>query len=393
MTESQLEELKGYVGFEPADAERLARLADRLAPALPEIVQQFYAHLEQNEAARAVLDDSDSKPERIQATLLHWLQQLFEGPYDLVYYRRQAKLGRTHLQVNLPEHFLIPTMSAIQTALSRRISALDLPDGDAANVSLGKLLNLDLAIMLRAYHEEVEERIREAERKLYQERLEESQHMANVGQLAATLAHEIKNPLAGISGAIQVIGHSLSPDNPHKEVVGEILSEIDRLDATARDLLIYAKPKPPLRKELHIGPLLQDTLIRFRQDPAVHGLPIHCDGLESAAIAYVDETQFRQVITNLLLNAAHACEKGGAVTFRLFAADDMVRVEVIDSGVGIPAEAVPRVFEPFYSTKAKGTGLGLSICQWIVESHGGRIALESEEGKGTKVTVELPSSS
>ncbi|HUU84592.1 MAG TPA: ATP-binding protein [Phycisphaerae bacterium] len=393
MTETKLDELKRYAGFEPADAERVMQAADQLAPVLPEIVEQFYARLESDASARAVLDGSGSTRGQLQATMLQWMKELFDGPYDRAYYRRRARIGRAHVEVNLPAHFLVPAISVVRTALTQHVRKLNLPDADALILSVGKLLDLDLAIMLEAYHIEAEERIRAAERELYQERLEESEHLANVGHLAATLAHEIKNPLAGISGAIQVIGHSLAPDNPHKEVIGEILSEIDRLDATARDLLIYAKPKPPLRKQLHIGPLLQDTLMRFRQDPVVHGLPIHCDGLESAATAHIDETQFRQVITNLLLNAAHACEKGGAVTFRLATADDMVRIEVIDTGVGVAPDAVGHVFEPFYSTKAKGTGLGLSICKWIVESHGGRITLESEEGKGTKVTVELPGSS
>jgi signal transduction histidine kinase len=187
-----------------------------------------------------------------------------------------------------------------------------------------------------------------------------------------------------------VIGSSLPPGSPHKEVIGEVLSEIDRLDATARDLLIYARPKPPLRKKLRVGQLLQDTLMQLRQEPAVQGLRIHGDGLECAADALVDDTQFRQVISNLLLNAAHACEKGGEVTFRVSSEEGMVRIEVGDTGIGIPAEAVPHTFEPFYTTKAKGTGLGLPICRWIVESHGGRIRLESERGQGTTVTIELP---
>ena len=392
MTEWQLDALKRSVGFAPADAKRLGRLAGRLAPALPQIVERFYARVEQDEVAHKVLAGSDAAQKRLRSALLRWLQELVEGPHDLAYYRKRAGIGRAQVQVDLPEHLLVPAMSVVRTGLAERIAALNLPDAAAVSVSLGKLLDLELASMLVAYHQEAQERVRAAERELLQQRLEGSEHRANDGLLGATLAHEIKNPLAGISGAIQVIGHSLAPDNPHKEVIGEVLSEIDRLDATARDLLIYAKPKPPLRKRLQVGPLLQDTLIQFRQDPAVHGLVIRGDGLECAAAAHIDETQFRQVITNLLLNAAHACAKGGSVTFRLSTADGMVRIEVIDTGVGIPAQAVPRVFEPFYSTKAKGTGLGLSICQWIVESHGGCIALESEEGRGTKVTIELPSS-
>jgi signal transduction histidine kinase len=285
---------------------------------------------------------------------------------------------------------MIAAMSILRTELSRRVRVLGLAETGAKLNAVHKLLDLELTMMLRTYHEEASEQIRAAERAQVQVRLAESEHLANVGQLAATLAHEIKNPLAGISGAIQVIGSSLPPGSPHKEVVGEVLSEIDRLDATARDLLIYARPKPPLRKKRQVGPLLRDTLMLLRQEPAVHGLRIRYDGLECAAEALLDETQFKQVVSNLLLNAAHACEKGGEVTFRVSSEAGIVRVEVIDTGIGMPADMVLHTFEPFYTTKAKGTGLGLSICKWIVESHGGKIRLESEPDQGTTVTIELP---
>jgi len=124
--------------------------------------------------------------------------------------------------------------------------------------------------------------------------------------------------------------------------------------------------------------------------PMVQGLPNRCQGLECAAEGLIDESQFQQVITNLLLNAAHACERGGEVTFRLWSIDGKVHIEVADTGTGMPPEAAARAFEPFYTTKPKGTGLGLSICKWIVESHRGRIALRSEPGRGTTVSIELP---
>lgn len=390
MNDSHFDQMKRLVGFGPADVEQLASLADRVRRFLPEIAEYFCTRLEQDPAARAVLQAAGSPKERLRSTLLRWLEELFEGPYDEEYCRRRAIIGRVHVRIHMPEHLMIAAMSILRTELSRRVRVLGLAETGAKLNAVHKLLDLELTLMLRTYHEEAGERIRAAERAQMQVRLAESEHLANVGQLAATLAHEIKNPLTGISGAIQVIGSSLPPGSPHKEVIGEVLSEIDRLDATARDLLIYARPKPPLRKKRQVGPLLQDTLMLLRQEPAVHGLLIHCDGLECAAEALLDETQFRQVVSNLLLNAAHACEKGGEVTFRVSSQVGMVRVEVIDTGIGMPADAVLHAFEPFYTTKAKGTGLGLSICKWIVESHGGKIRLESEPDQGTTVTIELP---
>ncbi len=386
-----LEGLKRYLGFGPAETKALAALAERIGPHLPMIAESFLAAARQDETAAAVLERSGRTPDELREMLVHWLADLFCGHYDAAYQHRRAAIGRAHQSLQVPQHYMCAGVSLIRAALTERIRALNPPKARLKTDALNKLLDLELAIMLDAYRDAAIEHIRSSERAAMKRQLQESEHLANVGQLAATLAHEIKNPLAGISGAVQVLGSALPPGNPHQEVVAEILSEIDRLDATARDLLIYARPKPPRRRRTAVGPFLQQILMQLRNQPAVEALPIRYDGLECAAEAFIDETQFRQVITNLLLNAAHACEGGGEVTFRLSSTDDTVRVEVIDTGVGIPADKLDASFEPFYTTKAKGTGLGLAICKWIVESHGGRIALASRLGQGTTVTIDLPS--
>ena len=388
--DARFEQLARYVGFEAADAEELRSLAEPLGPHLSKVVKVFFAAVDRHEATHAVLEQSGAKVADVQDTLLRWLHELFCGVYDEQFYRRHGNLGRIHLSIQLPQHFMIMGMSVIRAALIEQLCALDPPRVSAKLQAVNKLLDLELAMMLETYHRGAAELIRSAERAAMESRLLESEHLASIGQLAATLAHEIKNPLAGISGAIQVIGASLPRGNPHKEVVAEVLTEIDRLDATARDLLIYSRPKPPARKKHQVGRLLQGVLMDLRQEPALQGLRIRYEGLKCAAEASIDELQFRQVVTNVLLNAAHACEEGGEVAFRLSSDDAMVRIEVNDTGVGMSPEDVARAFEPFHTTKAKGTGLGLSICQWIVESHGGTIAVQSALSEGTSVTIEFP---
>jgi len=318
------------------------------------------------------------------------MRELFEGVYDWEYCQRHVSIGRVHVRHYLPQHYMCVGMSVVRNALTDNVRKAGIADPDRTVAALNKLLDLELALMLQTYKEEADQRIRATERQAMEKRLAESEHLANVGQLAATLAHEIKNPLAGISGAIQVIGGSLPLDNPHREIIGEVLSEIDRLDETARDLLIYARPKPPRRKRVQLGPLLQDAIIQLRSHSSVQGLIIHCEGLTCAVEAFVDEALFRQVISNLFLNAAHACENGGEVTCRLSSEEGKVQIDVVDTGIGIDPDNVDKVFEPFFTTKAKGTGLGLAICKRIVESHGGSMELHSQRGKGTSVSIKMP---
>ncbi|MCP4246404.1 MAG: hypothetical protein GY778_05075 [bacterium] len=393
MDQLSIDEMQRLVGFGDSEAEQLAALAEPLAAHLPGIAERFYARLRKEDAARAVLEDSGKPTQDLAQTLLDWMQGLFCGSYGREYWHRRERIGRAHVQIQMPEQLMVLAMGLLRADLQDQIRAAGVPDPETKIAALNALLDLELTVMLGTYHQAAVEHIRLAERTALEARLAETEHLANVGQLATTLAHEIKNPLAGISGAIQVIGNSLPPGNPHREVVSEVLSEIDRLDATARDLLIYARPKPPLRKRIRVGPLLQDVLMKVRQEPAIQGLVINYDGLQCAAEASLDANQFRQVMTNLLLNAAQACEERGEVTFRLWETGGLVCIDVVDTGVGIAPEHVARAFEPFYTTKPKGTGLGLSICRWIVDSHGGRITLTSNPDEGTTVSIELPSRS
>jgi len=114
-----------------------------------------------------------------------------------------------------------------------------------------------------------------------------------------------------------------------------------------------------------------------------------CEEYNEEIVIDVDEAQIQQVISNLLLNAAHACERDGNIICSIQRADSRIRIIIEDNGAGIPAEILPRVFEPFYTTKARGTGLGLPICKRIVEIHGGNLTIESEVGKGTRVTLDI----
>lgn len=385
-------EMQRYVGFSDTDARLLHELQGPLRPFFSEIVDHFYVVLNCTPRARAVLEATASQTARLRVSLHDWLEQLFCGRYDVDYFNHRTAIGRTHVRVKLPQVFMFTAMSVLRLDLTDRLSRLELPELEARIAAVHKILDLELAIMNEAYSDHLLSLMREVEQKAYEQKLSESEHLATIGQLAASLAHEIKNPLAGISGAIQVLGSSLDDGHPHREVIHEVLRQIDRLDSAVKDLLVYARPKPPTKSAVNLGRMVERVMLLFREEPSFRSVNLVCHGLDSDIIGDVDEMQIDQVVYNLLLNAAHACDSsGGIVACKLQRTAGRAQIVVEDNGIGIPKPVLARVFEPFFTTKAKGTGLGLPICKRIIELHGGTLQIESEVGRGTRVTVELPS--
>ena len=390
MAAELLEDIKRYVGFDEQDAAALAALQPALSSSLPDVVDAFYTSILRHSGAAAALTGGGSQLQRLRQTLYAWLRELFCGVYDERYFEQRCEIGRAHVRIDLPQRYMFTAMNVIRLALVKKIEGLRLPDAARQIAALHKILDIELAVMNETYREEVIKRVNEAQHALYEQKLSESEHLATVGQLAASLAHEIKNPLAGISGAIQVLGAGLDEGHPHKEIISEALRQIDRLDAAVKDLLVYARPKPPSTSRVNLNDLLERALILFRQEPAFRIVRVRCEGLNCEHEAEVDEAQMQQVLSNLLINAAHACERGGDICCRITRLESCFRIVIEDNGIGIPADILPRITEPFFTTKSRGTGLGLSICQRIVEAHRGVMHFASEVGKGTRVSIELP---
>jgi len=211
--------------------------------------------------------------------------------------------------------------------------------------------------------------------------------LATLGQLAAGIAHEIRNPLASISGSIELLHQSHPASDDDRALMAIVTREIDRLNALISDLLDWANPRPRQVAELDLALLVDETVRVFRQDRSAAG------EVELTSPPHLtltgDAGRLRQVVWNLLRNAAEAAAGGRVgVTVRRDPAHAVVEID--DDGPGIPAERLAHVFDPFFTTKQRGTGLGLATCHAIVTDHGGTIDIASEVGKGTKVTVRLP---
>ncbi len=225
-----------------------------------------------------------------------------------------------------------------------------------------------------------------------EKQLADAEHLATLGELCAGLAHEIKNPLAGIKGAIDVIRSSLSVEDRHQEILGDVLHEVNRIDKVVRDLLNYAKPKPPSHSAIDL-PELVNRIVAIARTTAKNGsLPIQVCQLAPIPGFTGDETQLEQVLLNLLLNAQNAMPSGGHIEVVLDYDRDaaMVKMEVRDDGPGIPEALRKKIFQPFFTTRPDGAGLGLATCLKNVQYHGGTIEVRSDVGQGTTVAVSIP---
>jgi signal transduction histidine kinase len=237
-------------------------------------------------------------------------------------------------------------------------------------------------------------RVEEAQREVaraHQAEMGRAAQLATVGELAASLAHEIKNPLAGIQGAVQVLLDQAGSSDPHREIFEAILQQVQRLGHTVRDLLDFARPTPP---QLASG-ILNDVVERVAglvgKDPAAARTTLVKQLLDDLPAVRMDEAQIGQVLLNLMLNAVQVMPDGGQVTVRTERdGADHVMVEVIDTGPGIPKKVLPQIFKPFFSTKHKGSGLGLAICDRIVREHGGTIEAVNGGDCGARFCVRLP---
>ena len=218
--------------------------------------------------------------------------------------------------------------------------------------------------------------------------LREQAALVRLGEMAAVIAHEVKNPLAGIRGAVQVIGGRLPKESREAAVIGEIISRIDTLAGLIQDLLLFARPPQPRPAPVDVVPLVVTTAELLNSDPALSGVRIEVEG--SAPPLAADAELLMIVFLNLLVNSAHAMSGEGRIRVSISVAGGCGRVTVADAGPGIPAEIREKIFAPFFTTKSRGTGLGLPTAKRLVEAHRGTIRVECPPAGGTTVTIDLP---
>ncbi len=223
-------------------------------------------------------------------------------------------------------------------------------------------------------------------------RLEHSDQLASLGRLAAGLAHEIKNPLAGIQGALEILRED-SIEKANVQLYDDMLGELGRVNTTLRLLLESARPSEPRLVPTHPERLIKETIYLLRPGFAGRGVTLRYEIAPGTREAMMDGSKMRQVLINLIQNAAEAMVNGGKIVVRAGPFPESAQgliLAVEDDGPGISEDAQSKIFEPFFTTKFSGTGLGLAIAKRLVDQHGGSLQVDSEPGRGTTFYILLP---
>jgi signal transduction histidine kinase len=225
----------------------------------------------------------------------------------------------------------------------------------------------------------------------YRERMVRADRFAAVGEIATGLAHEIKNPLAGLSGALELLAEDLSADPRQTEIVGEMRHQVKRLTHTMESLLSFARPAKARLRATDVNGSIEKVLFLIEQQCRGTAVQIQSQLAKAVAPVLADPFQLEQVFLNVCINACQAMNAagGGTLTVRTRPGDGNVLVEIEDTGPGIPADLRAQLFKPFFTTKREGNGLGLAISARIVAEHGGHIGYRCPPSGGTIFTVTL----
>lgn len=230
------------------------------------------------------------------------------------------------------------------------------------------------------------------ERTLMEQRFQQSERMATVGELAAYIAHEIRNPLMAMGGFAKVLLKNESIDASGHEKIQIIFDEANRLDKLLKSILSFVRSKDVKKDNIDINKVAADTMRLLELGCTLQGIKVELDLDRSTPLGVGGMEQVRQCLINLVKNSMEAMPDGGSINISTGISDDYVWLEVRDDGPGIPNEMRAHVFDPFYSSKVNGNGLGLPLVKKIMEEFGGDVELASREGNGTSVALLLPKS-
>ncbi len=372
------DEIKAYVGFGEADAAALRRFLPHAAPHFERITGHFYERILLDPGARQVLTEGESTVGRLKVTLREWLQSGLEGPHGEAFYERRSRIGRVHVRIGMPQQYMLTAMNVMRLDLRAIVDDVwkdDLEERRVVGNAVEKLLDLELAIMLQTYQHDSEDRLRRNTR------------LAAVGQLAASIAHELRNPLGVMESSLYLLRRRAGTDPQLGKHLDRIGSQIRTSSGIITDLLEMTRDRPPTRTPTALGRLVDDAVELVRLPPTIR---VHRDE-EAGLQMLVEPGLVVRAIVNLLQNAAAAVDGGqGNVRISTRREGDQAWLSVADDGPGFSQDMLLSAFEPLVTGRPHGVGLGLALVKRICERHGGMAEVANAPGGGAVVSMRLP---
>jgi two-component system, NtrC family, sensor histidine kinase HydH len=375
------EELLAYVGFGQTDSEALRELHPLAQRHFPRIADVFYRRILDHPAARRALEGSEAEIGRLRRLLINWMETTLLGPWDLGYFERRTRIGRAHVRIGLPQHYMFGGMNVLRREFEAVLTAelADRPErASAMRAALDRILDVELGIMLYIYRED-----------------QEVQRLAAVRTLTAGLSHEIRNPLNAATLQLAVLERRIRrmPGEVQADALQPLLlvqEEIRRLDQLLEEFLLFARPHEISHEPVLLAPLIEHVTELLATDAESRDIRLTLN-LDSHLKTRGEESRLREVVMNLLLNALDASPPGGEIRVSASAAGpQQLELRVEDAGTGVSPELREKVLQPFFTTKPRGSGLGLAIVQSIVSQHGGSLHLDTSDLGGASFRIQLP---
>ena len=376
MPETLFEELKRYVGFGAPDELALRTLHPIARPQFERISEVFYQRILEHEAARKALVEGESMVGRLRHKLVEWMDKLLTGPWDNDYYELRARIGRKHVDIALPQHYMFGAMNVLRQELNSAVDIEFIEKREtlrSVRLAVAKVLDLELAIMLHTYREDLLSQQARSER------------LSTFGQLVGSIGHELRNPLGVMESSLYILRRRMAAgDERARKHIDRLAEQLGIANTIITDLLDMIRDKPLSSQKVRLRDVVEAAALQLH-------IPIGLEPLADLPEVNGDASQLRHVFVNLLQNAQQAAGPAGMVTIDAENNAADVAVGISDSGTGVDASVRARLFEPLVTTRQKGIGLGLALVKRIVERHGGRVSYEPRE-KGARFVVRLPRS-
>jgi len=377
MAETVFEELKRYVRFDEADGAALRAFHPRARPRFQEIAETFYDRILSHEEASQVLHGGESQVGQLKVTLVAWMDSLLTGPWDEAYWAHRYQIGRVHVRIGMPQHYMFGAMNVIretfdQVAMERLAGR---PELEPTRAAVGKILDLELAIMLHTYRDDLLAQQARVER------------LSTFGQLVGSIGHDLRNPLGVIETSLFILRGRVGQDERAIKHVDRIKEQLDQANGIISNLLDMIRNRPLAAEPVVLAEVVAGVMGAVKAPP---GVALEVSGLGGLPAVQGDPVQLRQVLVNLVENAVYAASPIGSVAVRGRRLDGQVLLDVEDTGPGVDPATRRRLFEPLITTKERGIGLGLALVKRIAERHGGGVEYSDRAGGGARFTVRLP---